>query len=77
MDLSSELDALKNEVDNYLEGLFAEDAPYKRLTEAMRYSLLAGGKRLRPILTLKFCEAAGGDRQKALPLACALELIHT
>lgn len=45
--------------------------------EAMRYSLLAGGKRIRPVLTLAFCDLLGGERQKALPLACALELVHT
>jgi geranylgeranyl diphosphate synthase type II len=43
----------------------------------MRYSLLAGGKRLRPILCLASAEAVGGDRRMALPAACALELIHT
>uniref|UniRef100_UPI00286A4165 geranylgeranyl diphosphate synthase CrtE n=1 Tax=Chamaesiphon sp. OTE_75_metabat_556 TaxID=2964692 RepID=UPI00286A4165 len=44
---------------------------------AMRYSLLAGGKRLRPILCLASCEAVGGDPDLALPMACALEMIHT
>ncbi len=44
---------------------------------AMRYSLLAGGKRLRPILCLASCEAIGGNPQIAMPIACALEMIHT
>ncbi len=44
---------------------------------AMRYSLLAGGKRLRPILCLASCEAIGGSPDVALPMACALEMIHT
>lgn len=44
---------------------------------AMRYSLMAGGKRLRPILTLAACEAVGGKAQNAVPLACAVECIHT
>lgn len=48
-----------------------------RLFEAMRYSLLGGGKRLRPILALAACEAVGGPRQAALGLACAVEMIHT
>ena len=48
-----------------------------RLTEAMRYSLLAGGKRLRPILALASCEAVGGDLAAAMDLACAVEMIHT
>lgn len=48
-----------------------------RLQEAMSYSLLAGGKRLRPVLTMLACEACGGDVQLALPAACAIEMIHT
>lgn len=44
--------------------------------EAMLYSLSAGGKRLRPMLTLAFCEANGGDIQKALPFGCGVEMIH-
>ncbi|MBQ3387958.1 MAG: polyprenyl synthetase family protein [Thermoguttaceae bacterium] len=48
-----------------------------RLKEAVRYSLLSGGKRLRPLLTLAAAEAAGGERNMALPAACALEMIHT
>ena len=47
------------------------------LREAMRYSLMAGGKRLRPVLLLASCEMAGGTAQEALPYACALEMIHT
>ena len=48
-----------------------------RLLEAMKYSLLAGGKRLRPVMLLAACEMAGGDAELALPFACALEMIHT
>lgn len=47
------------------------------LAEAMRYSLLAGGKRIRPMLALEFCRISGGDIEKALPAACALEMVHT
>lgn len=47
------------------------------LHQAMRYSVFAGGKRLRPILTLAACEACGGDPEDALPLACAVECLHT
>lgn len=47
------------------------------LFEAMRYSLLAGGKRIRPILLLEFCRLCGGDPCAALPFACAVEMIHT
>ena len=48
-----------------------------RLAEAMSYSLLAPGKRLRPLLVLMACEAAGGGDEQALPAACAVEMIHT
>jgi geranylgeranyl diphosphate synthase, type II len=47
------------------------------LREAMSYSLMAGGKRMRPILLLAACEALGGDRNRALPVACAVEMVHT
>src|SRR5579862_5492966 len=53
------------------------DVPAARLLEAMRYSLMAGGKRLRPILAIAACEAVGGDPEDAGGLACALEMIHT
>lgn len=48
-----------------------------RLRDAMSYSLLAGGKRLRPILVLLACEACGGQIESALPAACAIEMVHT
>jgi geranylgeranyl diphosphate synthase type II len=48
-----------------------------RLREAMQYSLLAGGKRLRPVLVLAACETCGGSIEAALPAACAIELVHT
>ena len=51
----------------------AADEPYARLLGAMRYSLTAGGKRLRPILTLEFCRLCGGDVHAALPAACEPE----
>lgn len=49
----------------------------EKIYEAMRYSLMAGGKRLRPILCLATCELVGGTIEMALPTACALEMIHT
>ena len=64
-------------VEEYLSNLFCVDQPYGKLQEAMRYSLLAGGKRVRPVLTLAFCDMLGGNWRDALPVACALELIHT
>ncbi|XP_047967801.1 geranylgeranyl pyrophosphate synthase, chloroplastic-like [Salvia hispanica] len=48
-----------------------------KIHEAMRYSLLAGGKRVRPVLCLASCELVGGDEAAAVPMACALEMIHT
>lgn len=48
-----------------------------KIYEAMRYSLLAGGKRLRPILTIASCELLGGSLERAMPAACAMEMIHT
>jgi geranylgeranyl diphosphate synthase type II len=51
--------------------------PAFRVTQAMHYSLFVGGKRLRPILCLAAAEAVGGDPGEALPVACALEMIHT
>ncbi|ASA23118.1 polyprenyl synthetase family protein [Paenibacillus donghaensis] len=49
----------------------------ERLREAMKYSLDAGGKRLRPLLVLAACEAAGGEREAAVPVAAAIEMVHT
>ena len=72
-------DSYRAAVDDHLGGLFADakDKPYRRLQEAMRYSLLSGGKRVRPVMTLAFCDMLGGQWREALPFACALELVHT
>lgn len=63
----------------YLQALFTDERPWDDLYESMRYSLLAGGKRIRPALTLEFARLAGGEDawRAALPTACALELVHT
>ncbi len=53
------------------------DEPQKQIFDAMEYSLLAGGKRLRPIFCLEFCRLCGADWRKALPFAAAVEMIHT
>lgn len=55
----------------------ARDCLQKDVIEAMEYSLLAGGKRIRPTLTLEFCRVCGGDVQAAMPFACAVEMIHS
>lgn len=64
-------------VEAFLEEQFKENLPQKQLFESMRYSLLAGGKRIRPILALEFCRASGGEWKNAIPFGCALEMIHT
>lgn len=64
-------------IERYLSLCFTQDAPQKVLFEAMRYSLLGGGKRLRPTLTLALCEICGGDAAAALPFAAAVEMVHT
>ena len=63
-------------VESYLETLFAGRPDWRDLYESMRYSLLAGGKRIRPVLTLEFARLGGIDWHLALPYACALELVH-
>jgi len=70
-------EALRALTERALESRFTDDVPQKTLLEAMRYSLLAGGKRVRPVMLLAFCRACGGDAEKALPLACGLEMLHT
>ena len=64
-------------VEEFLNTQFTQQLPQKKLHEAMRYSLLCGGKRIRPVLVLEFCRLCGGDWHKAIPFAGALEMIHT
>ena len=69
---------LQKQVDTYLDGLrFAAEPGTARLEEAMRYSLLAGGKRIRPVLALATAEALGRTPDEVLPLAAAIEMVHT
>ena len=69
------LEVLENALDKYTS---QAHSPYmNRVFEAMRYSLLDAGKRVRPTLTLMFAEAAGGSVEAALPFAVACEMIHT
>lgn len=69
----------KAKIDAALDAYFKtdEDYPIKGLADSMRYSLLAGGKRIRPMLVLEFCRISGGDVEAALPAACAIEMLHT
>jgi geranylgeranyl diphosphate synthase type II len=69
---------LRADVERYLEAIrFSAEFATAGLEEAMRYSLLAPGKRIRPVLTLATAGALGRDRAQVLPLAAAIELIHT
>ena len=66
-------------IQNYLKDFYTRfhDEPQMPLFEAMEYSLLAGGKRLRPIFAFEFCRMCGGDWKSAAPFAAAVEMIHT
>jgi len=75
---SSYPDHLRERVEGYLQGLrFSDGSITAGLEEAMRYSLLAGGKRIRPVLALATARALRRDADEVLPLAAAIELIHT
>ncbi len=75
-DFGAYLRASRERIETALEASLGPEEP-ETLREAMRYSLLAGGKRLRPILCLAACELAGGAAEVALPTAVALEMVHT
>lgn len=78
MDLKAYLKAHQARVDAALDiYLPADDTLPGSLHKAMRYSVFAGGKRIRPILMMAACEAVGGDVERVLPAACAMEMIHT
>jgi len=76
--LDAYLHGRRERIDAALADYFPLDPPHPhRLIEAVRYTLLGGGKRIRPILLLAACEAVGGDVARALPYACAIEMIHS
>ncbi len=78
MDIKKYLEQKRDAVDGFLESVIpADSAPPANLHKAIRYSLFAGGKRVRPILVLAAYEALGGTSKSILPLASSLELIHT
>ncbi len=64
-------------LEDYMNGVLSGTSGQRKVAEAMKYSLSAGGKRIRPVLTMEFCRVCGGDPEAALPAACALEMIHT
>ena len=75
----TQIEIYKSAVEDFLKQWYDrfQDEPQKQLFEAMRYSLLSGGKRLRPVFAFEFCRMCGADWHKALPLAAAVEMIHT
>ena len=77
--MKNELQTYVNHIENYLDGCFDfyEFEPQGVLFDSMRYSLLAGGKRLRPVFVFDFCRMAGGCWPDATPFAAAVEMIHT
>src|SRR4051812_28269271 len=77
--LEDTLNILRSQVNQRLDSYIRQlgpDCP-DTLREAMAYSLLGGGKRLRPLLALLACEAAGGQVEAAMAAACAIEMVHT
>ena len=79
MTFSEQLSADIALIEPALEGYLSRETHegYDRIFEAAKYSAMAGGKRLRPVIVLEFCRLHGGDIKNALPFACALEMIHT
>ena len=78
MDLKQEMKERCAYIEAALERAVPQQGEFPPVIyDAMRYSLLAGGKRLRPMMLLAACEAVGGRKEDALPFACALEMIHT
>ena len=75
--MKAEFEKARALVETRLETLFTKNVPDENLAEAMRYSLLAGGKRIRPVLVLQFAKAAGGNMEDAVDAACAVEMLHT
>ena len=77
MNAMRQLELHRERIEDWLKGCFREREPRGDLYDAMYYSLLAGGKRIRPILLLECCRLCGGDVTAALPFAGAIEMIHT
>ena len=77
MEITSQLRADQTRIEEALAAYAARWPAYGALRDAMSYSLLSGGKRIRPALTLAVCRLFGGREEDALPFACALEMVHT
>ena len=77
MNAMRQLELHRERIEDWLKDCFREREPRGDLYDAMYYSLLAGGKRIRPVLLLECCRLCGGDVTAALPFAGAIEMIHT
>lgn len=79
MNLERQIQEYRDYTENYLKNIYGKfrKEPQTLLFDAMEYSLLAGGKRLRPVLAYEFCRMCGGQWQNAAPFAAAIEMIHT
>ena len=77
MNYSEQLQVHREAIEAWLNTCFDGREPRSNLYDAMRYSLLAGGKRIRPVLVLETCRMCGGDPAPAIPFAGAIEMIHT
>ncbi|XPV77992.1 MAG: polyprenyl synthetase family protein [Desulfovibrio sp.] len=77
MDVKGELKERGGQVENYLENCLDDLGIPEKLLESMKYSLLAGGKRLRPVLVLSWATMLGGKQEAVMPFAASLECIHT
>ena len=75
--LDSYLTSKRKRINRALESLLKTGDKPDRILEAMTYSLMAGGKRIRPVLCLAAAEAVGGNPEDAMPAACAFEMVHT
>ena len=76
---NSRFDSYREYIGQFMANWYSRfhDLPQKQLFEAMEYSLLAGGKRLRPVFAFEFCRMCGREWQAAAPFAAAVEMIHT
>lgn len=70
-------DIVSGRLREYMEEALKGTGEQREIVEAMRYSLSAGGKRIRPVLAMEFCTVCGGSAEDVLPAACALEMVHT
>ena len=78
MDIKKDIVLRAEKTGDALRGYFcSKDKDIAELTEAVLYALMSGGTRIRPYLTLEFCNLFGGDEAAAMPYACAVEMIHT